>query len=173
MAAETITSTTLGNITSVPPKPTSLLYAGRSFTKRDLCTTTTGKTSPSYYGFFRIPSGCVVESCKLTNDALSTSVTADIGLYEISNPFAPVTTAGSVADASQYFGAGVSLVAAATKTEQLIQGSWTTRAKMMQPVWQILGLATDPVREYDVVVTSDATITAGGVIVLEISYKMQ
>jgi hypothetical protein len=171
MAAETITSAVLTNV--VAYKPNDLRTAGRNFQKRAICTATINKTSPSYYGFFRVPANAVLVSAELSCDALSTSVTADIGFWEVSNPFAPVTTAGSVSNSSQYLGAAVSLVAAQTKTQILIQSGWTTRAKMDQMIWQILGLTADPQREYDVVATSDATITAGGVIVLEISYKLQ
>jgi hypothetical protein len=46
-------------------------------------------------------------------------------------------------------------------------------------VWQILGLSADPAQgtpigsvEYDVVLTSTATINTGGAMVVEISYKM-
>ena len=179
MPAETVMSGTLTNLTSTPLKVNDARLAGKNFMKRETCTATTGKTSGGFYGFFRIPASAIIVSCELSCDALSTSTAADIGLWEVSNPFAPVTTAGGISNSSQYFGAAVSLASALTKQQQLIQSSWTTRAKMTgKRVWEILGLAADPSQsangsvEYDVVATNTTTITAGGVIVLEISYKM-
>jgi hypothetical protein len=179
MPAETVASSIITNITAAPPKLNDARTGGRNFMRRGLCTATTGKTTGGFYGFFRIPANAVIVSCELTCAALGTSTAGDLGLYEVSNPFAPVTQAGSISNAKQYFGAGIDLSGALTKSQKLIQSSWTTVAKMDQMVWQILGLSADPAQgtpigsvEYDVVLTSTATINTGGAMVVEISYKM-
>lgn len=180
MAVVNVGSGSIVNATGSPPKISSAQLAGKNFQKRETVVTTTADDIASHYGFFRIPANAILTSAELTCDALSTSTVADIGLWEVSNPFLPVTQAGSIANAKQYFGASVSLVAAQTKTQILIQSSWTTRAKFTgKRVWEILGLAADPAQgtpigavEYDVVMTLVAAVTAGGSVALEISYKM-
>lgn len=189
MAAETIQSTTLSNRDAKPQIPNPLYKGGRSFVKRETATTTTGKTSPSYYGFFELLSSCYVESVLLSNAALSTSVTMDIGLYETTyfqgsaGVFASVIAGGianpnynasALTNTSKIWGSAVAVSSAQTKQQQLLgNSSFVTVANMVASLWSQLGFTADPLRAFDLVLTSEATITAGGAIVMEVAYKMQ
>lgn len=180
MAAEVVTSQFLSTLSAVPYKGALSTLGGRSFYRNSGPTiTTTGKTSPSYYGLLRIPSRAVVRSVLLTCDALSTSVTADLGVYNLSQPFGPVNATGTgpgqrpIANSSQLWGSGTSLATALSRVQQVYaNSSFVTTTNFGQPIWQQLGLASDPNVDYDVVLTSDATITAGGNVILEIEYMM-
>lgn len=179
MAVVNTQSGSLANINGAPPKINDSRLAGKSFDRREVVTTIAGDSIASHYGFFRIPTSAILVSCSLTCDAMGGATAGDIGLWEVSNPFLPVTQAGSIANAKQYFGAAVSLVTAVTKQQQLVQASWTTPAKLAgKRIWEILGLASDPAQgaqgsvEYDIVLTLTAAVTTGGAAVLEIFYKM-
>jgi hypothetical protein len=180
MAVNIVKSTLLTNRDARPQIPNDPRTLGRIISQLAKVKTTTGDSIASQYGFMQIPSSAIINSCLLSCQALSTSVTGDLGLWETAQyaygaDFTLTsgwsTTAGSVANAGQYFGAAITMSSALFKQQQLNQSSWTTQANMDQPVWQILGLASDPMRFFDVVLTLDASMTAGGYVVVEISYR--
>ncbi len=189
MAQDFIKSTPLTNRDARPQIPNPLTYAGRNFMKRAVCTATAGVLTGSQYGFFSLPSSAVIVSAELSTVAQGGSSAADIGLWETAakpGNFVAATgwanqahaTAdsygGAVTNAGQYFVAGQTLVSALTKTQLwLLNSSFQTRALADQPIWKVMGLTSDPQVEYDVVMTATATITTGGAMVMEVSYKLQ
>ena len=123
--------------------------------------TTTGKTSPSTYRFFQIPSNAVISSLKMWTDALSTSVVLDIGVYD-------TTENGGAAVTDNLFASGVDASSAIAGVEYRYSAlDIDTAGKQL---WDLLGLSADPGKCYDIVVTADATMTAGGGIVLDCKY---
>jgi hypothetical protein len=163
----------LANRDALPQIPASALYGGRPFHRFGLVLSVTADDATSRYGFFSIPSGAIVISAWLSNDALGTAVAASFGLFETTQNgggFA-LQNAGGIANANQFFGIGVVMATAAYRTSLLPVAAWQTVAKSNQPVWQILGLAADPVRDYDVIGSVTVPIVAGGNILLEIEYK--
>jgi hypothetical protein len=180
MAVVNTASAVLTNITSSPPKVNDARTAGRNFQKRGIVTAVAGDSIASHYGFFRLPAEAVLVSCEVSTPAQGGATAGDLGLWEVSSPFLPVTQAGSVANAKQFFVAALSLVAASTKAQQAFANAtfWTV-ANADQTIWKMLGLTTDPPQgtpigstEYDVVLTLTAAVTTGGAILVEISYKM-
>jgi hypothetical protein len=164
-------STTLSGRDALPQVPASRLLGGREFNRVDSVTAVTADDTTSRYGFVSIPSGAIVKAVELSNDLATGAMS--IGLFENTQNgggFA-LTNAGGVANANQYFGTAVALAAAQNRISLLPVAAWQTVAKFTQMVWQILGLPQDPVREYDVVGSVTTTLTAGGVIMLDIDYK--
>lgn len=186
MAVEVVQSTILSNRDATPRVPNPLYGAGRPFVKKAVVLCVTGKTAPSIYGFFSIRSDAHIDTVLLTCDALSTSVTADLGCYETTRQgggFA-TTIAGGVADArynasaltntNEIFGEDIDLSGALTKSQQLFaNSSFVTRTKADQALWQLLGFTNDPQREFDLVLVTNTTVTAGGAIMVEVGYHLQ
>jgi hypothetical protein len=163
----------LANRDSLPQLPNDPRFGGRPFHRLGIVLAVTADDATSRYGFFSIPSGCIIKSCSVSNDALGAATAVSFGLFETTQNgggFALVN-AGGVANANQFFGAAVAVATAAYKASLLPVAAWQTVAKSAQPVWQILGLAADPVRDYDVIGSVTAPITAGGNIMIEVEYK--
>ena len=161
MATENILSTQLANRDALPQllnDPGNCGGFKRQWIADLLCTT--GKTSPSTYRFFTVPSNLVISSLKLSTDALSTSVTVEIGVYN-------TTIAGGAAVSAGLFGTGISCSSQVIASEERFNALAITTAG--QQLWQLLALASDPGTYYDIVVTSQATITAGGNIMLDLT----
>lgn len=126
-----------------------------------LVTAVTSDSSTSTYRFFQVPSNAVVRSLKMWTAALSTSVLLDIGIYD-------TTQNGGLVVTDNLFANNVDASGAIAGTDYRFSAlAITTAGKQL---WDLLGLSADPSKSYDVVVTVDATITAGGAIVLDIAY---
>lgn len=184
MAVNILKSIPLTNRDATPQTFSDLRYAGRPFQKQAFVLTVTADSIASQYGFFSLPSNATLVSVSLSCAALSTAVAADIGLWEtpanggFSTTTGWATQAGSVANAKQFFGAAVSLVAAQTKTQLLYNNStFVALTTALNPadkkIWQLLGLTSDPMRDYDLVATLTVAVVAGGGILLEVAYKLQ
>lgn len=180
MAQQIYKSSYMTNRDARPQIPNDPRSVGRLIQKRALVTAVAADSATSQYGFFDVRSDAIIEQCALTFASLAGSSAMDLGFwesvqYQYGADFSATTgwstTAGGYANAGQYFGAAIALASTATKQSQLIQSSWTTIAKMMQPLWQILGFATDPGRMFDLVGTVTTAITTGGAIVVELTYR--
>lgn len=109
-----------------------------------------------------IPSNARVSQALLSCTAI-TSAAADIGLYQTAD------NGGAVVDAD-FFGSAVSIATALSNSDVTRESGIVTVANMELTVWQALGLAADPNREYDVVLTLTAAATAAGAVALSIRY---
>jgi len=125
-----------------------------------------GDSIASVYRMVTIPSNAYVRQVLLSCDDIGTTTIADVGIYQ--------TTAngGLVVDAD-HFASAVSL-----KDGALFRSDVTNESgvygieKMEQPLWQALGLASDPGRNYDVALTLTAASDAAGTITLEVRYAI-
>lgn len=173
MATENVAGTFIKNVTATPPVPNTGYYKGRVLRSWGSAKSTTGVDVGSCYGLTRIASRAVIHSVLWTCDALSTSVTMDLGVYSITNPFAPVAASKPVTDSQECFAADIDCSSALTRVDKVYtNSSFMTTTKFGQPLWQILGLTVDPNVDYDVCATSTASMTAGGNMIVEIAYMM-
>jgi hypothetical protein len=122
-----------------------------------------GDSIASKYLICSIPSNAIVSDIKATKAAAGTVGAGDIGLYQ--------TTAngGAVVDAD-FYASAQSIVAALTKTSVVHESGVYPYTSMEQPVWQALGLTSDPVREYDLVMTLTAATDAASVVLFEVEF---
>lgn len=120
-----------------------------------------GDSIASTYVMATIPTTAVVQQLYLTNAAL-TSGAANIGAYY---PTTTAGVAGAVINAA-FFASAVSIAVAATNTDVTNQSASYTVQKQDQPIWQALGLTSDPGGFIDLVITLTAALTAGGTIKL-------
>lgn len=107
----------------------------------------------STFRISRIPSNAIVTSGSVFCGAI-TSAAADIGLYQTP------ANGGAVVDADFFVAAQT--IATASPGINILGGNTATYgpANRNKRVWEVLGLAADPQRDYDVVLTLTAAATA-------------
>lgn len=123
----------------------------------------------SVYRLTRINSNDRVSRVLLSCDAITTAV-GDIGIYDISS-----VNAGAVVDAD-FFASAQALTAALVNLDVTHEadaadaGIGFGLADVEKPLWQALGLAADPGKQYDVAVTLTAAATGAGTVALKLQY---
>lgn len=119
----------------------------------------------STYRVQRISSNAIVTAAFLFNGAV-TGAAADVGLYQTA------ANGGLVVDAD-FFAAAQSIAVASAGVS--ILGSNTATygpANREKRIWEVLGLAADPQRDYDVVLTLTAAATATAPAGVSINYTI-
>lgn len=124
---------------------------GRSRTHRGFCTNVTAAAEAgSTMRFCRVRSNDMIESIRLDHGAFGGSCAIHIGAY-----YPPNKNSGAVIDAD-FFADAVSIAAAGKNIDVTNESAFNTHAKMCQPLWQALGLASDPKCDIDIVGTLSA-----------------
>jgi hypothetical protein len=103
-----------------------------------------------------IPSNARVNSVKF-HSAAQGAGKFDVGIYQTNS------NGGAVVDAD-LFGSAIDAASQVKITEILEESAEYTIAEMAKPLWEVLGLAADPHRSYDVcatVATTDVTTGTG------------
>lgn len=117
----------------------------------------------SVYRLVRVPSNARILSILLATDAITGATTSDVGVYQTAQ------NGGAVVDAD-FFATDVDISTAATVfTEVLLEATATDIAKCEKPLWDLLGLTSDPQREYDIAVTVN-DVTAAGTISMKVTW---
>ena len=125
---------------------------------------TNGDSIASTFRLARLHSSVRMSELKIKCDAITGAV-ADFGIYETA------ANGGAAVDAD-CFGSAVSLVAAivASPSDVLHESGVLDISEIEQPLWQILGLTSDPNKQYDVVATLTAAATASGTLTAHVLY---
>lgn len=119
----------------------------------------------SVYRLCRVPSNCRITSILLASDAITGATAADVGVYKTAQD------GGAVVDAD-FFATDVDISTAATVfTEVLLEATATDIAKCDMPLWELLGLTSDPSIMYDICVTVN-DVTAAGTISMKVKYAV-
>ncbi|WP_085701955.1 hypothetical protein [Pseudomonas sp. B15(2017)] len=123
----------------------------------------------SVYRLVRINSGDRISRVLLSCDAITTAV-GDIGIYDVT-----AVNAGAAVDVD-FFASAQALTAALVNVDVTHEadaadaGAGFGLADVEKPLWQALGLAADPGKQYDVAVTLTAAATGAGTIGLKLQY---
>lgn len=133
------------------------------------CAVANGDDIGSTYLIGSIPSNCRVSTVEVACSAI-TSAAADIGVQD-------TTANGSGAVAStngvKCFASAQSLASALTGTnvtnESALSGI-SDLPSVEQQLWQALGFASDPCKDFDVVATLTVAATAAGKLVIKVRY---
>lgn len=135
----------------------------RLYDQADTVEVTNGDSIDSKFILGSVPSSASMRELVVLCDAI-TLAAADFGLYRTTQD------GGAVVDAD-LFGSAVSLATAITTGTNILHESGVLDiANLAKPLWQILGLSTDPQVMYDVVATLTAAATATGTLTARISY---
>lgn len=165
MATENVKSAAITNRDATPP----VLTTGQGgFVRRVWGTAEAAAAGDagSTYRLCEIPSNARAIRVVLTTDDLGTTATLDVGLYQ------NTANGGAVVDADFFASAIDANTAAVAETMVTHEANSTgyNRDDIEKPLWEALGLSSDPGRTYDVVVTSAGDIDAAGTITLIVDY---
>lgn len=128
--------------------------------------TVSGDSIGSTYRLAQVPSNAVMHSLRLYSDDVGTTTIADIGLYD-------TTENGGAVVSQALFASAVVINAGALNGTDVLYEAVTSGADisdMEKAVWQQLGLATDPKKNYDVVMTLTAAADAAATVAVKGSF---
>lgn len=158
MAIINRSSTTISNNVVDPPIINSPpRVGGRRRHYRDVVASAADDSATSVFRFFRVRSSDTVVQVALSAAAAGGGTPAgavDCGLYQTTE------NGGAVVNAA-LFGSAVSLTVANNSTDITFESGQYTYAASLTKLWQALGLAADPNREYDVALTVATTFSGG------------
>jgi len=125
-----------------------------------------GDSIGSTYRLARVRSSERISQILLSCDAI-TGAAGHVGIYDING--------GAAVDAD-FFALAQSFATALVnhdithQADPSDQGNGFGREDVEKPLWQALGLAKDPVQDYDIAVTLTAAATSAGTISLKVRY---
>lgn len=135
---------------------------------------TTGNTAGGIMRVVRIPSNCVVKNVAWAADTTVTVVDCDVGLYY--SDVADGTSATNVAAANtpidaDFFASAVDMKTISTAWQYVtFESGVYLPSKANQPIWQAVGLATDPGGFFDVTFTNTSTTNGAPVLSCYVEY---
>lgn len=126
-------------------------------------TAVAGDGSTYAYRIAEIPTNALVRSIRLTSAAQGGSAAVNIGVYK--SP----SSGGAALDAD-LFAAGVSVATALDRQDVTNQSGSYDLVKREQPLWQAVGLNSNPGGAFDIVITPTAVMANGGRIGLQVDF---
>jgi hypothetical protein len=167
MAVVTTKSGVITNRDATPQvKNNSTVDGGRMRTAVGTLESVSGDSIGSIYQFFSIPSNARVDQILLYCDDIGTTTIADIGLYR-------TTADGGASVSAAFFGSAVSLKDGAVNASDVTHESGTFDISAAEkPLWQALGLSSDPGILYDVCATLTAASDSAGTVTLKAHYSI-
>lgn len=166
MAVVTTKSTQLGNRDSTPRVPVNARVSkGDVIHARGVCAIANGDSIASKLLFCSIPSNAIPVSVRVSAPDIGTTTAGDVGLYR-------TTQEGAAVVDVDFFASALALNAGPySKTEIVNENSAVaTPANGEKPVWELLGLTSDPNLIYDVVMTLTGAADGAGSVLLEVDY---
>lgn len=121
-----------------------------------------GDSIASKLKFAQVPSNARISQVLLSCDAL-TAGAMDIGIYQTTD------NGGAVVDAD-HFASAADMATALKNSDVTFESGVYGVEDLEKPLWEALGLATDPMRDYDIVGTLTTAATAAGTVSLQVSY---
>lgn len=158
MAIDNLKSTLITNRDNLPPilsNPT--LVGGKIVEAIGSVTTGAADSAGSVYKMVPVQSNARVSSIVLQCAALGTGCTINCGVYNN-------TADGGAAINATFFASGLDCHAALGPTDIINQSGTNTIALQEQPLWQALGLASDPGKQWDICLAVAVATAAAGLI---------
>lgn len=111
----------------------------------------------SVYRFCRVPSNARISQVLLSTGDATTAGAINVGLYQTAD------NGGAVVDAD-LFASALALTGGPFQNQDITYESGEyTEAESAKPLWEVLGLTSDPKREYDVCAVISTTYQAAAV----------
>lgn len=165
-----VVNTKCGTITNRDASPRVLnnpgAAAGRVVGFSGTLETVSGDDIASTYRMGQVPSNAVMFSLRVYSDDIGTACEGDIGIYQTTE------NGAAVVDADVFASAFVFDAGALNGTDVLHESAVTAWGleDAEKPLWQALGLSSDPGILYDVVITLTEAANAAGTITVRGSY---
>jgi hypothetical protein len=114
------------------------------------------------YQFVRVPSNCKVKQLIFDSGAQAAGA-MDIGVYYATDGEGgkPTALLAAAAISQAFFASAVALTSLSQPTDVTDESGTYTPGKRNQPLWQAVGLATDPGGYFDIVGTLTTALTTG------------
>jgi hypothetical protein len=136
-----------------------------------------GDNTSSTYSFVRLPTTAHVKSVRLYTTSIASAGAADFNVRysDAINDGTPANLQGTVPQLSsannKLFGAAQSMVASGSPYDLTYANATNfPLGSENQPLWQVLGLTTDPGGFLDIVAYVTTIVTTGGVAMLRVDY---
>lgn len=161
MAVETRKSTAITNATATPVVLNGgFLVNGNVRASQGFANIVSADSIASTYRLFRVRSGDRLDYLRVYAPDIGTTTAGDVGLYDVNG-----VNGGAVVDVD-FFASALSLNGGALNGvditfEAAAAGGLITNGE--KRIWEALGLASDPSKEYDVVLTLTGAADASGV----------
>lgn len=169
MATVSVSSTQITNRDASPRvRSNSRISRGPLLCSMGVCAASAADGPLSKYKLCSVPSNARVAQVLLTNTALGGSLsTANFGLYQTTD------NGGAVVD-EDFFGSTVALTTAQSNVDITTEanGAGLGKDDMEKPLWEALGLSTDPKIDYDVVATVVAQVIDAGTVAVQVTYQI-
>lgn len=128
------------------------------------------------YQLVRVPSNVKVKAIVLESEAQGQG-SFDIGVYYATDGSNALSVTGGLLAAAAisqaFFASAVDLTSAYGPTNVTNESGTNVIAKRFQPLWQAIGLTTDPGGNFDIVATVTTAVTTGtGKIYLKLDYVL-
>lgn len=124
---------------------------------------TVTSSQASTYQFVRLPSNCKIKQLWFES-AAQTAGTINVGIYYATDGEGqrPTALLAAAAISSAFFASAINMASATGPTNLLLNaGSSYTSDLRSQPLWQAIGLTTDPGGMFDIVGTVASDISTG------------
>lgn len=156
MAITNRSSSLITALTSTPRSiPNPPLAGGEARVLAGVVTSAADDSGTSVFRFFRIRSNDCVHSLRYSGADASSAGAIDVGIYQTAD------NGGAVVDADFFASAFALTNGPDSNTEIAFESGVYTIANSVKPLWQALGLTTDPGIEYDVAATITTTFNGG------------
>lgn len=167
MAVVHVKSTPVTNADAVPAVANTAGEGGPGQLKiaEGYATVTASSTVDSTYQFVRVPSNCKVKKLWFESAAQAAGA-LDIGVYYASDGEGgqPAVLLASQAIDQDFFASAVIVTNAVAITEVTNESGTYTIDKRVQPLWQAVGLSSDPGGYFDIVGTITTNVTTGAAV---------
>lgn len=162
----TVNSTWIGNAVATPAVATnSNQSAGRLFSAKSVATVSASQASSDVIRLVRVPSNARVDAVLLSTGDATTGGAINIGVWQTAG------NGGTVVDADLFASALALTGGPFNRSDQTWESGEYTYAESCLPLWQVLGLTSDPNREYDIAAEVSTVFNgAGTTMVLEVHY---
>lgn len=105
----------------------------------------------SIHRFVRVPSNARISQILFTSAIATVAGAINLGVYQTAE------NGGAVVDADLFASAQSLSAAALVNADVTYESGEFTAAESIMPLWQVLGLTSDPSREYDIAATISTT----------------
>lgn len=164
MAIDHVKSTPITNLDAVPVVQNTAGEGGPAPLKSVSSGDVVGVASSSIaatYQFVRVPSNCKIKQILFSTETQAAGA-ADFGLYYATDGEGgkPAALLAAAAIDQDFFASAVTLTLL-QNTDITNESATYTPLKQNQPLWQAVGLTTDPGGYFDIVATLTTAITTG------------
>lgn len=167
MAITNRNSNVIANAVATPRVLNQPAIGGASELKEvaGLVTPAADDSATSVHRFVRVPSNARISEVLLCTGDATTGGAVDIGVYQTPDNGSAVVDADLFASALALTGGPFN------NSDQTFESGEYTYTESLKPLWEVLGLTVDPVREYDIAWTITTDFNGAGTsAVLKVRY---